>query len=127
MGRIAVNQIRRRLGRMVNTIFNAEFAERYAAVCSSVTQNVNFPSPECTKKTEELIQKLSLCLDSEEKIAAIISEATDESLVQFFLRYHVLTQQLNNRDQNEFVIVADEDESFFRQMFEDFWKVGLSI
>ena len=127
MGKMTVNQVRQRLGGIVVVVFTRTFEKRYQIASKKIRNDPCFPSQESESATDAFAQAISEHLQSYHAIELLVKESSAEAIVSFFIRYDKMTQFLVSRDQDEQVLMPDDDADFFRQIFLEFWKSGLSM
>lgn len=114
-----INDIRVRLGKIMNNLMDNEINEKF--------RSISFLSPEKIAlnydiETDKFVIELSKNLYDKDYWKNKILSAKQEVFFTFFLRYHILTNELINRDQTLPANVPENDEDFFIVLMNSLWK-----
>lgn len=122
----SVLDIRSRLGTLMSDILTDDVARTYAVYRSKTQESPEDIINRCAGQTDNLVQKLSACLSSPERIASLMQSASPDVIFTFFVRYHLLTQYLVSHTQDAPANVPEGSSAFFQVMMTDFWRFSLS-
>ena len=101
-----------------NIIGNSEFKEKFYKIANRLKddeEEFRALSLKNNASTNILIQKMSESLHSEEIISKLISEATDEDIYCFFMRYHYAIEAIKNRTPYELLPMSSDETAFFQE------------
>lgn len=111
-----VNDIRIRLGKLVERIFTESFRSRYAEAVPSYEPEAEKHLLRCLPQCDEYLRQVAGYLSKPEEIERL-NDTLDTSVVFCVgLRYHLLTCSLIEKDQDEEMNVPKDDISFFKHM-----------
>lgn len=114
-----INDIRVRLGKIMINLMDNEINEKFRSI------NFLYPEKIALKydiETDEFVIELSKNLYDKDYLKNKILSAKQEVFFTFFLRYHILTNELINRDQTLPANVPENDEDFFIVLMNSLWK-----
>lgn len=114
-----VNDVRVRLGKIMSPIIHEQIHKRYTLYKPYDPMQVAF---ECTDKVDALVTNLSNHLYDDDYWISLLLKAEDDVLFSFIIRYHILTQTLVEKDQEQQLSMPDSDSVFFTLLMVDFWK-----
>lgn len=125
MKELSVNQVRARLGKLVERVMTPSFHETY--------NNTALPPDE---GTDQILRILSGHMDTIDTYIIVLSEnlMNEDVLgkinsfvnplvaIGFYQRYHMVTQYLCEKNQSDNVLTNPNDKKFFMEMLINFWK-----
>lgn len=114
-----INDIRVRLGKIINNLMDNEINEKF--------RSISFLCPEKIAlnydiETDKFVIELSKKLYDKDYCKNKILAAKQEVFFTFFLRYHILTNELINRAQTLPANVPENDDEFFIVLMNSLWK-----
>ena len=111
-----VNDIRVRLGKLVEKIFTENFRAAYAAAVPTYEPEAEKHLLRCLAQSDEYLRQVAGILNNPQEIERL-NNTLDASVVFCVgLRYHLLTCFLIEKDQDEGIDVPKDDKSFFKFM-----------
>lgn len=117
--RCTVNDIRVRLGRIMEAILDDEINQKYRSITFFHSDLVGTTFD---KETNDLVLTLSQHLYQNDYWKKILLSVKPEVLSTFIIRYHILSTSLAERNQFLPANVPEQDSEFFVVMMNQLWK-----
>lgn len=117
--RCTVNDIRVRLGRIMEAILDDEINQKYRSITFFHSDLVGTTFD---KETNDLVLTLSHHLYQNDYWKKILLSVKPEVLSTFIIRYHILSTSLAERNQSLPANVPEQDSEFFVVMMNQLWK-----
>lgn len=114
-----INDIRVRLGKIMNNLMDNEINEKFRSISFLYPEKIalNYDI-----ETDKFVIELSKKLYDKDYCKNKILAAKQEVFFTFFLRYHILTNELINRAQTLPANVPENDDEFFFVLMNSLWK-----
>lgn len=114
-----VNDIRVRLGKIMNVLLDEEINQKYKSVQPLYPEQIGY---EFDQETNQLVLDLSENLYDNNYWKEKILSAPPEVFFTFIIRYHIISSALSNREQSLPANVPEQDSDFFVVLMNQLWK-----
>lgn len=122
MAELTVNQIRVRLGSLVQKMITPDFHETYEMMAPQLKNHAEESVIRFLEASDAYLKVIANHLTEPEQIEAINKFVYPPVVFCVGLRYHLLTCELVEDDQNKLIVVPDDDEAFFKHMMITYQK-----
>lgn len=117
-----VNDIRVRLGKILEGLFTPELNEKYVAFRPEIPEQIML---DYSEQTDQIVSDLSKHLRNKPYCRNLLNTIPIEVFFTFFMRYHFLTCYLKAKPQGSPANMPEKDSIFFEILLNSMWKFAL--
>lgn len=126
MANYTVNEVRVKLGKLVEKIFTEDFKIKYESTANQFEDIAHEIMCQEQSNTDIYALLVSKNINSKDFLVNINKIVSPFIVFTFFMRYHFVTCHFIENEQNKMISFPDNDSDFLREIFINYWPSILS-